>query len=322
MKLSIGIIGCGGIAKYHIEGYRQNGITIAALSDTSPQALHTAAQSASSAQCFDSFTELLDSGTVNAVSICTPPVSHREIATEALRRGIHVLCEKPLAHNMADATAIAEAAAAAASAAAKPALFMVGFRHRFVPAVVRMKAIIASGQIGEPVLINNTFCGPAFDMKNRWFSRREVSGGGTLMDTSIHSVDLFRFLAGEVAAQHALTNTWLGGVEVEDSSVLALKARCGTLGSLSASWVAGQGVATIEVIGQQGRLFFSYHTPQTLLLKTAQAAEAETINVPVSLGFAEEIEAFAKAVTSGAPSPCSAAEGLRALEIIQACYGG
>lgn len=314
MKLNIGIIGCGGIAKRHIEGYRHNGITIAALADSSAQAAQAAAQSVPEAKVFHSVTELLDSGTVNAISICTPPVSHREIALESLRRNIHVLCEKPLAHTLADATAIAEAAAAS------QAIFMIAFRHRYVPAVARMQALIAEGRIGDPVLINNIFCGPAFNMPERWFSKRAISGGGTLMDTTVHSIDIFRFLAGEITSQHVLTHRWLEGIDVEDTSTLIVKSRTGAIGSLSASWVAGQGVASIEVIGQKGRLYFNYSEPRTLLLKTAEMAEPELIAVQSGFGFIEQIQAFANAIASNAPSPCPVAEGLRAQQIIDACY--
>lgn len=112
-----------------------------------------AAALAPKSQLFGNYQELLNSGCVNAVSICTPPSTQREIAVAALQRGIHVLCEKPLAHTLEDAQEITRAAEES------QACFIVAFRHRFLPAIAKIKQIVASGEIGESVIFTNAFCG-------------------------------------------------------------------------------------------------------------------------------------------------------------------
>jgi len=317
MSTRIGIIGCGGISRSHVQGYRANGAHIVAVTDVNRAAAETLASEIGDVTIFDSYEDLLDSGAVNAVSICTPPVAHEEPALLALEHGINVLLEKPLAHTVESARRIAAAAAANQDSGV---VLMVAFRHRFLPAIRAIRTIIEDGTIGPAVFLQNTFCGPAFGMKDRWFSHRDIAGGGTLMDTSIHSVDIFRFLLGEVVEQHAVMDQHLAGIDVEDASVLILKSAAGALGSLTASWVAGDGIATIDVVGQDGRVIYDYNKSNELQLKRRTADNWETIPVQPSDGFTEEIAHFLAAIAGEEAVACTATDGLRAVEIVQSNY--
>ena len=104
MRLKAGIIGCGGIAKAHIAGYQENGIEITAVTDMNPDAAKaTAANLNGKSEIFADAKTLIKSGRVDLISICTPPVAHADASVCALENGVHVLCEKPLAHTMEDA---------------------------------------------------------------------------------------------------------------------------------------------------------------------------------------------------------------------------
>ena len=308
------MIGCGGIARAHVQGYRENGARITALMDIDQAAARALAQDIAGATCFDDHASLLDSGLVDIVSICTPPAVHQEPAVLALQRNIHVLLEKPLAHSVESARQIVEAAERS------PALLMTAFRHRFLPAIQRMREIIHQGEIGPIVFFHNVFCGPAFYMKDRWFSKKAIAGGGTLIDTSVHSVDLFRYLIGEVVEGKAVLHRHLEGIDVEDASILILKAGNGALGALTASWVAGDGMASIDIVGQDGRVVYDYAQADQVRLKRRDKAEWETIPVPASNGFAEEIGHFLRAIQGQETLSCTGQDGLRAVEIIQANY--
>ena len=108
---SIGIIGCGAIAEAHLSAYLANSAQITAVSDVSLERAEALAAKAGKPSVYIDYLELLDSGKVDAISICTPPHLHREIVIAALQRGIHILCEKPLAGTLEDAQAMVEAAA-------------------------------------------------------------------------------------------------------------------------------------------------------------------------------------------------------------------
>ena len=314
MSLRVGIIGCGGVAKLHIAGYQENQVEITGLVDVNQAAVKAAAKDIPGVKCFCEHEALLDSGLVDAVSICTPPVAHEDAAVSALRRNIPILCEKPLAHSVDSAKRIVAAAEESGT------VLMTAFRHRFLPAIQTVRRVISQGEIGQVVLFQNVFCGPAFQMKDTWFSRKAVAGGGTLMDTSIHSVDIFRYLIGEVIEQKALTHRHLEGTDVEDASIITLKAESGAIGSLMASWVAGDGMAFIDIVGQEGRVVYDYAQADEVRLKRGGETQWKVIGVEASNGFAEEISHFLAALRQELPLSCTGEDGLRALEIIQSTY--
>jgi len=307
-----GIIGCGGIAKSHVNGYLANGVKVTAVTDVNPAAAEAFGQEFG-AEVFADRDALLASGRVDLVSVCTPPVAHEEAAIAALERKLHVLLEKPQAHTLASAVRIAQAAAASR------AVLMLAFRHRFLPAIQTMKQLIADGRIGAPVLFNNIFCGPAFGMKDKWFSRKEIAGGGCLLDTSSHSVDLFRYLFGEVAEQHAVCNRVFEQTDVEDAAFLVLKSTGGVLGSIGSTWTAGSGSAFIDITGQDGRVRYDYFQAGELRI-IPRGGQWETISVQASNGFAEEIGHFLSAIAGTEPLACTAQDGLRAMQIISSTY--
>lgn len=309
--LRVGIVGCGGVAVRHAAAWTNIGARVTALNDINLAAAENLAEHYPQSEIYADYLALLDSGKVDVISICTPPLTHEEVAIAALQRGVHVLCEKPLAHTREAAQAIA------AAQVQSQAKFMTAFRHRFLPGVRKMKEWIDNGRIGSPVYMNNTFCGPAFFMKDRWFSKKSIAGGGCMMDTTSHSVDLFRFLFGEIAEQHAVTHTTLEGIDVEDSSVLIVKSQLGVLGSLTATWLAGNGVGEIRVMGTQGEIVYDYSSPEEVRIKVAGTADWEVCRVDYAGGFIEEVAHFVDVLTKNSRLECTLEDGLRALEVIQ-----
>ncbi len=146
----------------HVEGYLKNNVKIAALADMNIMTAEAMAKDLDNARCCDDYKALLESGLVDAVSICTPPVAHEEAAIFALEHNIHVLLEKPLAHSMESARQIMMAAERSEG------LLMTAFRHRFLPPTQKIREIINNGSIGPVVFFQNIFCGPVFQMKDRW----------------------------------------------------------------------------------------------------------------------------------------------------------
>lgn len=312
-KLRVGIIGCGGVAISHLDGYKNNGLLPVAFADISKERAEALAQDSGAARAYSSSDELLDSG-IDAISLCTPPNMHREVALAALERGIHVLSEKPLAGTLADSLAIEEAAAKSR------AILMMAFRHRFLPAHQKMRDLIQSGELGKIVLFRNIFGGSAPEMKDKWFSQRAIAGGGTLMDTSIHGVDLFRFYCGEVTGSCGQIAKAFEGTDVEDSGILSLRAESGALGLLASSWNIGAWNAKVEIDTDGGALLYDYGNGTEIQVRRKDVESTETIVVPPSRGFSEQITHFLKTIEEqGAASP-SAFDGRRAVEIIDNVY--
>ena len=312
MSFKVGIIGCGGIAGAHVDGYKANGAEVVAVTDMNPAAAEKMAQ-ATGAAVYADYRALLASG-VDAVSICTPPVAHEEAAVAALAQGVHVLCEKPMAYDAASARRMAQAAAKS------KALFMPAFRHRFLPANIAFRQLIADGAIGEPVLFTNMFFGPAFGMEGKWFTQKAIAGGGCIVDTSSHSVDLFRFLVGEIAEQTGAMHRHFRTTDVEDAGILTVKAENGAVGSMYSAFVAGSGVAYIDIVGTKGRALYDYFDSGTLKYKLTEDKEWNVIAVTPSGGFDEEIAHLFGAIRGEHPLSCTVHDGVRVMEVIGGLY--
>jgi predicted dehydrogenase len=314
MELKVGIIGCGGIARSHAGAYQKQGLKIVAVTDAVPEAAKKLAEENAGAAVFKDFKDLLDQGGVNLVSICTPPVAHEEAAGYALEKGIHVLCEKPMAYDIPSAYRMRQAVKKA------KALFMPAFRHRFYPANIAMKEIIDSGKIGNVVLFNNIFCGPGAQMETKWFTKKAIAGGGCLLDTNSHSVDLFRFLVGEIAGQNAMMHRHFKTTDVEDAGILCVKGVNGAVGAMESGFAVGSGAAFIDIIGTNGQVKFDYFEPAHI--KYRQTGDKDWTIQPVkeTWGFEDEIRHFVGAIKGEHPLSCTVEDGVRCMEVICSVY--
>lgn len=185
MSLKIGIVGAGGMAGYHVAGFRKAGAEIVALADVSKAAAERAASKHGIARVFTSLAEMLRAVPgLDAVSVIVPNKYHAPLALQALRAGKHVFCEKPPSVN---AREMAQLKAAAAKARRT---LMFNFNNRARPESYAMMDYIASGAVGR---INSCQAKwarragiPGF---GGWFTTKALSGGGPLIDL-LHMMDL------------------------------------------------------------------------------------------------------------------------------------
>ncbi len=306
------ILGCGSIARRHCEAFQTNGIPVVAVADTSPEAARTLAKLAGPGTAVHPSAEtLFNAGGFELLSICTPPLFHAEAAVRALERNLHVLCEKPLAANIADARQIEKAASRSSG------LLMVAFRHRFLDSTERIRSLLAEGVLGDVILFRNEFHSSLIPTPGSWFFQRRIAGGGCLIDTGSHSIDLFRHLFGEITGVEAVLKRRLPATDVEDSAVLLVRNRAGVAGVLASSF-GSAGRAEIEITGRLGRLHYEYGGE--IRLECPAANRHETIVPEPGNGFAAEVAAFLQAIAAGTPPPVSSFDGVRVQEIIDASY--
>jgi predicted dehydrogenase len=315
MTLRIGIIGCGGIGRTHIQAWTNAGFPPVAVCDAVP-ALATATGADCGAAVYTDVATFLAEAHLDIVSICTPPASHATLVIQALQAGVHVLCEKPMAPTVAECDAMI------AASAQQQRLLSVGFCHRFQPHVEVMQAQIAAGLIGEVIMMRNRFAGHMPNVEQRWFSDPDLAGGGVMMDTCVHSVDLFRHLAGDVSRVHASTvtrSTELGpALRVEDSAVITLVSASGILGVIEASWRTPPGEWVVSVYGTRGVLQLDYDTME--LWHSDQNGQRTRLAVPDGDRFVNEVRAFAASVTQQVPLRVSGADGRAATDILVRAY--
>lgn len=314
--LRVAVIGCGGIGRTHVKAYRAIGVRPVALAEPNAKALNAAA-SEYGGRPYQDYHEMLAAEKLEAVSVCTPPSLHREITEAALAAGVAVLCEKPMAATVVDC----EAMAAAAERADR--LLMVGFCHRFQPHIERLRKMARRGELGTILMFRNRFAGELAGVENTWFSRRDVAGGGVMLDTCVHSVDLFRYLIGDVERVDAIattTATPLGpALEVEDSAIIALRAASGVLGVVEASWRTPPGEWTVTLYGTSGTATMDYGTNE-LRVHMAGDTESRLVDVPAGNRFEREVDHFLRCVQGIATPRITPQDGIAATRILAAAY--
>ncbi|HWV25132.1 MAG TPA: Gfo/Idh/MocA family oxidoreductase [Thermomicrobiales bacterium] len=311
----VGVIGLGAIGRTHIATWRNNGITPVAFADAVPAALE-AVVAEFGGEAYNDGVELIRSGTIDIVSICTPPLFHRDLAIAAAEAGVAVLCEKPLARTLKDALDIVDAVESSGT------LFTVGFCHRFEPAIEHINGMIGNGDLGTIMTIRNRFAGHMANAEKTWFANEAISGGGSLADTSIHSIDLFRHLAGEPEAVQALVSTQASDLgprlDVEDTGIITLRTASGTLGVLESSWRTPPGEWTVTIYGTDGEATFDYATGR-LQVKRSDGA-VEDVELPNESRFDREFAHFIDCWRGDATPRVTVLDGLAANRILDEAY--
>lgn len=228
------IIGCGDVSVVHAEA-------LAALPDAELVGVcdpdpgrRAAAAEAYGVPGFADHHTLLERLRPDVVHIATPHHTHAALAVDALRAGVHVVLEKPVAATLAEADRlVAEAERSSAKVA-------VCFQNRYNTAVAAMHRLLTSGELGPvlgaaaTVLWHRT---PEYYRRRPWRSTWAGSGGGLLMNQAIHTVDLLQWLLGEVTtvSGHAATRALAEAIEVEDTAELVLDHRSGARSLLYAT---------------------------------------------------------------------------------------
>jgi predicted dehydrogenase len=253
---------------------------------------------------------------IDAASVCTPPGAHPEACLALIARGIPVLCEKPLAADLAGARMIAEAVRRSRSP------FMVGFCHRRHGPVLELKRLLERGSLGRPVIARIAFTGE-FALGGNHRADPRLAGGGCIADNGAHAVDLFRFLIGEIADARGMVANVAQQAAVEDAGIVALRAADGALGEITVTFSAPIGVNRIEILGSEGAATLSYWMAGEPDLRWQRRGDERWTEVDCSRHpdrFAAQARDFLECLRTGAPCSPSAEDGLAATIAIDAAY--
>jgi len=192
VKLKAGIIGAGGIAQYaHIPCYKKLGdVEISAIADVNVEKLEFVARKYGVPKTFARWEDMLDEN-IDIVSICSPTAFHYSQAIRAMERGKHVLCEKPVCIDTGEAEEIFRVSKRTGMK------FMAAMHKRFSGESIALKKIIEAGILGEIYYVKTGWTRRrGMPNPGSWFTHKELSGGGSLMDIGVHAIDLAVYLAG------------------------------------------------------------------------------------------------------------------------------
>ena len=188
--LRAAIIGVGGIGRTHAQGYVNSDQTeLVAMADLNSTVAATVAKSFGVTDVYTDRRKMLARDDIDMVSVCVPNVYHAPLVIDALRAGKHVLCEKPITMNHAEAMAVVEAAIR------HDVFLMEAFMYRCHPQTARLIELIRARAIGDVRVIQATFSfGAAFDAESRIF--KNDLGGGGILDVGCYTTSLARLIAG------------------------------------------------------------------------------------------------------------------------------
>ena len=311
--LNFAIIGAGGIAHAYQQALAEaESANLVAVVDVDPKAADRMAADAGCRGCASLAEMFRLDGQIDAAVVCTPPVTHPEITSELLGRGIHVLCEKPLAIDMDGAFTMVEAAEKSG------ALLTMASKFRCVDDVQKAKEMLDDGVIGDVVLFENAFtC--FVDMSGRWNSRPEISGGGVLIDNGTHSLDLARYFLGPIDDLQVIEGIRSQELPVEETVAIHFNSRSGVMGSIDLSWTINKEQPTyITLHGSKGTIALGWQESKWKL----HGGEWEKFGDGYSKvgAFVNQIENFAQAILGEAELLITIEDGLASVRAVEAAY--
>jgi predicted dehydrogenase len=287
-QIGIGIIGCGGIVlQNHLPGLALcPEAKLVALCDTNPAVLHHASQQTGVTAAHANYLDLLKQPGVDAVIIATPNFTHAPIALAAIAAGKHVLCEKPIAMNFAEAKAMLDAAEKAG------VRHMTAFTYRFVPAMHYMSHLVKTGFIGQPYHFRSCRLQDWGTRAVGWRQVAKLAGTGELGDMLSHRIDYAHLLVGPIKRLVADTRRFLDVRDGQPSdledwvTILAEFSNSPATGVLESSKVAtgrGEGARSqdyCELNGSEGTLVFQLERPLELQITKRGESSLRTVPVP------------------------------------------
>lgn len=311
--IRFGIVGAGGIAQAYAQAFSQtNRAKLCAVADTRIESAEAMAE-ANGCAAFSSAESMAQEMDLDAVIVSTPPNTHRDVCCDLMSKGLHVLCEKPLAVDSASAQKMIDVAAQ------NDVVFSMASKFRYVADVTAAKAIVESGLIGEVVMFENVFTGHV-DMSQRWNSDPEVSGGGVLIDNGTHSVDITRYFLGRLAEVQVMEGNRIQDLKVEDTVRMFVRSEQGVLGSIDLSWsVSKEQPYFIAIYGSAGTLLIGW---QESKYRRASDKDWEIIGSGYNKvdAFKRQIENFAGAIQGEESLVVTSVDGLASVQVIEAAY--
>lgn len=193
----------------------------------------------------------LAEGEFDAVYVASPVVFHAEQTMAALRAGKHVLCEKPVAMNLAEAESMVVAATQAKR------LFGVAYYRSLYAKLARAKELIAEGVIGKPVFAEGVYHGWLESEERGWLRDPAMAGGGPLYDVASHRIDACNFLFGKPERATGLRSNALHDLKVEDSTTVVIGYAGGIHAVVDARWNSRVSRDEFRVVGTEGELNLS-----------------------------------------------------------------
>lgn len=328
-SVRLGIIGLGNMGSHHARVIREGSVPGAVLSavcdtDSSKASLFP------DVPFFEEAAEMWDSGVVDAVLIATPHYSHTTLGIAALKKGLHVLVEKPISVHKADCEKLI------AAHTSRKQVFSAMFNQRTDPCYQKVRNLVKSGELGEVRRINwiitEWFRSEAYYASGGWRATWAGEGGGVLLNQCPHNLDLYQWIFGMPSKVRGFCQ--LGryhDIEVEDDVTAYFEYPNGTTGVFITSTGEAPGTNRLEIAGEQGRLvledgrleFTRNEVQTTEFSRTTRQGFSKPgtwdVNIPLNGGRGEQhlgiLKNFTNAILHGEKLLAPAPEGIHSVEL-------
>ena len=255
-EIRVGVIGIGNMGTAHAMTIAEgtiHGMRLTAVCDVNPARLKVCSERFSDAARFDDWRALVKSDAVDAVIVAVPHPMHAEIASAALRAGLHVLTEKPIDVSVSKAKALCQAARES------DRVFAIMFNQRTNPLFRRAREIVQGGQLGalkrSVWIITNWYRTQHYYDSGEWRATWAGEGGGVLLNQAPHNLDLWQWICGMPVSVTAFCDTAkYHRIEVEDDATLFARYANGATGAFITTTGEYPGTNRLEIAGELGKL--------------------------------------------------------------------
>jgi predicted dehydrogenase len=268
--INIGIVGTGGMAHSHAEAFQEiPGCRLVAACDVIRRRARAFAREFDIPAAYGDVVEMLDDAPVDAIANVTADAAHCPVSLAAIRRGKHVLCEKPLAVDYPEARQMA------AAARRKGVINMVNLSYRDAPAIHRARALVDEGAIGRVMHVEASYLQSWLSARywgdwrkgSAWLWRLSKDHGsrGVLGDLGVHILDFASYAAGDIKRVNCRLKTFpkvkgnrLRGCKLDanDSAVIGVELANGAIGTIHTSrWATGHANSLLlRIFGDEGAI--------------------------------------------------------------------
>jgi len=331
-EVRVGVVGLG-MGRLHIEKYiKHPSAKIQAICDQDEALARRLGGEFAVPQVFHAFEEFLEKAEIDAVTLAVPNYLHKPMALACLARGLHIMCEKPMAMDTAEAIVMRD------RARASRLKFMIHFNQRFRPEHQYFKKLIAGGSLGE------VYYGTAGWRRMRgmprfggWFSQKKMSGGGPLIDLGVHMLDLTRWLIGSPKAVTVSASTFSHiaqslareqqkEFDVEDLASTLIRFDDGSSLMLEVSWALNfeeREKVYLELSGTKGGLSnvtFDYKDTTTCIFREENGAMVKSVPLRYPPSFENAQEHFINCILQDREPGPGADDGVEIMRILDAIY--
>lgn len=317
-QLRWGLIGCGDIARKRIAPALRDleNSELIAVSRAHADLAETFARDFGARTWYADWRALLQDEAIDAVCLATPVHLHAEQTIAAAEAGKHVLCEKPMA------LTVAECDRMLAACRASNVVLSVAYYRRFYPVFAVIKKLIASGEIGQPMLAQiNAFehFNPAADHPRAWLLNKARAGGGPMMDFGCHRIEVLMNLFGQITDVTAINDQLRFTREVEDTSAAFFRFASGARATLTVTHAVMESQDTLDIFGTEGSLHIASLNSGEIRIKTRNDERTESHPPHANLHL-PLIENFAQAVLTHQPPEVTGQIGREVSRILEIIY--